>query len=138
MSIEHPTAGLWGVYAPARVKWVLMGSAVFLSQSPCCAGRQNLVLPQSALTHSSANTELHLKLWSCCPCRLLCQATPQTREIKEGIFRSLVSFYLRLSKTFTRFFTSSSPFFPLSPSYFLHSSSLFHSLLSPSSLPLHQ
>lgn len=58
------------------------GLCCFLSESPCCAGWQNLVLPQSALTHSSANTELHLKLWSCCPCRTPCQATPQTREIR--------------------------------------------------------
>ncbi len=83
VSTEHPTTSLWGVYMHQRGKWVLMGSAVFLSESPCCAGRQNLVLPQSALTHSSANTELHLKLRSCCPCRALCQATPQTRDRKE-------------------------------------------------------
>lgn len=38
-----------------------LGSAVW-SESPCCAGQRDLVFPPSALTHSAANTELHLKL----------------------------------------------------------------------------
>lgn len=57
--------------------WALL----VVCESPCFAGRQDLVLPQRALTHSSANTKQHLKLWSCCPCCTFCQAALQiTRE----------------------------------------------------------
>lgn len=57
--------------------WALL----VVCELPCFAGRQDLVLPQRALTHSSANTKQHLKLWSCCPCCTFCQAALQiTRE----------------------------------------------------------
>lgn len=97
-----------------------MGSAVFslsVSELACCVGQQNLVLPQSALTHSSANTELHLKLCSCCPCCTLCQATPQNKWNNDGIF-SL--FFSSLPLCFLLFF--------FSLPYFVDFFSLLHSL----------
>lgn len=42
------------------------------------------VLPQSALARGIANTELHLKPWSCCPRHALCQGAPRTTRQYEG------------------------------------------------------
>lgn len=71
---------LMGNICTSRVNG-LWRALLVVCESPCFAGRQDLVLPQRALTRGAANTEQHLKLWSCCPCRTFCQAALQiTRE----------------------------------------------------------
>ena len=74
----------------------------FLSESPCCAGRQNLVLPRSALTRSSANSQATFKnSGPAVPAALPAKATRNKREIEGGgdlsVFLFLFFLYLPVS-----------------------------------------
>lgn len=94
-STENPTTGRCALCVPAWLHGFFDGPAV-LSESPCCTGRQDLVLQRSALTRGSAKAELHLKLWSCCPRHIsLAKQLHKARELR-GRYFSFPS-YLRLS-----------------------------------------
>lgn len=67
----------------------------FLSESPCCAGRQNFVLPRSALTRSSANSRATFKnSGPAVPAALPAKATRNKREIEGGWGIFLSFFFL--------------------------------------------
>ena len=122
--------GFCAVYMYHRV---FMVSAVS-SESPCCTGRRDLVLPQSAVTQGSANTELHFKLWSCCPCRTSSQAARQTaREIRGERFFSFFPFLpepFQPSVHFLSLYHILATFFPLLTVSFLLCLYLYHLCIS--------